>query len=83
MDVGAYVVGVVKTNKKVFCKKIIENLKKDWPGGSYLVLNSKPMVSGDSSIIGIDYKYNARKVLYLIVTDESDIPKAGITCLYK
>ena len=44
MNVGADIICMVKTNKKLFCKDTIENLTKDWPGGSYLVLRSKPMV---------------------------------------
>ena len=34
MDVGSDMIGVVKTNKYVFCKDTIENMTKDWTGGS-------------------------------------------------
>ena len=34
MDVGAEMVGTIKTNKKGFCKDTINNLKNDWLGGS-------------------------------------------------
>ena len=34
MDVGTDMVGMVKTNTKVLFKDNIENIKKDWPGGS-------------------------------------------------
>ena len=33
---------MMKTNTKGFCKETIEKLTKNWPGGSYLVLRSKP-----------------------------------------
>ena len=38
MDVGAYMIGMVKTNTKVFCKDTIMNLTNDWEGDYYLVL---------------------------------------------
>ena len=34
MDVGADMIGMVKTNTKGLCKETIENLTKDWTGGS-------------------------------------------------
>ena len=74
---------MVKTNTKVFCKETIEKLTKDWPGGSYLVLRSKPMVPGDMLIISIGYNYNAQKVIYFIVTDNSGSTKTGIPYLSK
>ena len=46
----------------------IEQLTKDWPGGSYLVLSSKTMIPRDRPLIAIGYKYNVRKVLSFIVT---------------
>ena len=39
-------IGVVKTNTKGFFRATIEGLKKDWPGGSYIVLEIKHMVPG-------------------------------------
>ena len=45
MEFGAELIGMVKTNTKGFCKETIEKLTKYWPGGSYLVLRSKPMVA--------------------------------------
>ena len=32
--VGVYLIGIVKTNTKVFCKAAIEGFTKYWPGGS-------------------------------------------------
>ena len=56
MEVGADLIGMVKTNTKGFCKETIEKLTKDFPGGSYLVLRSKPMAPGDRPLIAIGYK---------------------------
>ena len=83
MEVGAKLIGMVKTNTKGFCKDTIENLTKDWPGGSYLVLRSKARVPGDRPLIDIGYKYNARKVLYFIVTDNAGSTNTGIPYLFK
>ena len=35
MYVGADMISMVKNNTKRFCKDTIENLTKDWAGGSY------------------------------------------------
>ena len=83
METGAELIGMVKTNTKGFCKETIEKLTKYWPGGSYLVLRSKPMVPGDRPLIAIGYKYNVRKVLSFIVTDSSGRKKTGIPYLSK
>ena len=74
---------MVKTNTKGFCKETIENLTKDWPGGSYLVLRSKPMVPGGRPLIDMGYKYNTRKVLTFIVTDNAGSTNTGIPYLSK
>ena len=34
MDVGTYIIGVVKTNTKGFCKNTINNMTNDWSAGS-------------------------------------------------
>ena len=83
MEIGAGLIGMVKTNTKVFCKETIEKLTKDWPGGSYLMLRSKPMVPGDRPLISIGYKYNARKVLSFIVTYNTGSTNNGIAYLSK
>ena len=83
MELGAELIGMVKTNTKGFCKDTIEKLTKNWPGGSYLVLRSKPMVPGGRPLIAIGYKYNARKVLSFIFTDNAGITKTGIPYLSK
>ena len=83
MELGAELIGTLKTNNKGLCKETIEKLTKNWPGGSYLVLRSKPMVPGVRPLIAIGYKHNARKVLYFIVTDNAGSTKTGISYLSK
>ena len=56
MEVGAELIGMVKTNTNLLCKDTTEKLTKDRPGGSYLVLRSKPMVPRGRPIISIGYK---------------------------
>ena len=83
MDVGADLIGMDKTNIKGFCREIIEKLTKDWPGCSYLLLRSKPMVPRGRPLIAIGYKYNGWKVLSFIVTDNTGSTKAGDPYLSK
>ena len=83
MEVGAKLIGMVKIDTKGFCKDTIDMLKNDWPGGSYLVLRSKPMVPSERPLISISYKYNSRKVISFIVTDNAGSTKTGIPYLYK
>ena len=83
MEVGSDLIGTVKTNTKGFCKDTIEKLTQDGPGGSYLVLSRNPMVPGGRPIIAIGYKYNAREVLYFIVTDNAERTQVGLPYLFK
>ena len=62
-SIGVYFIDMAKTINKGFCKATIEGLTKDWPGGSYIVLRIKPMVSEERPLLAIRYKYNHRKVL--------------------
>ena len=82
-DVGADLIGIVKENTKVLCKYNIQKITDYWPGGSYLVLRSKPMVPRGRPLIYIGYKYNARKVIYFIVTKNSGTTQVGIPYLFK
>ena len=82
-EVGADLIGMVKTNNKGFCKDTIEKLTKYWPGGSYLVLRIKPMLPGDRPLIAIGCRYNTRKVLYFIFTDNAGSTNTGIPYLSK
>ena len=81
MEVVADLICMVKTNTKVFCIETTDNLKKYWTGGSHLVLRIKNMVPRGKSIISIGYKYNARKILSFIVTDNTGITHAGLAYL--
>ena len=45
------------------------------------MLRSKPVVAGDRPLISIGYKYNARKVIYFIVTDNTGITKTFVAYL--
>ena len=74
---------MVKTNTKGFCELSIEKLTKDFPGGSYLVFRSKPIVHGGRPLIAIGYKYNAQYFLSFIVVDNSGTSKAGLPYLSK
>ena len=47
------------------------------------MLRRKPMVPGYRPLIVIGYKYNARKVIYFIVTYNAGNTKTGIPYLYK
>ena len=69
MSVGLDYCGPVKIFQKGFCLAILENLKKYWPGGSYLVMKSNPIVPGGRPLLAIGYKYNYRKVLGFIATE--------------
>ena len=53
MDVGVDMIGINKTNKKLLCKDIIENLTKDCAGGSYLTLKRNSTVLGYRPLIDI------------------------------
>ena len=83
IEFGAELIGMVKTNTKGFYKDTIEKLTKDWNGGSYLVLRSKPMVPGNRPLIDIGYKYNAQKVLSFIVIYNTGITQKGLPYLSK
>ena len=83
MEVGAELIGMVNKNTKGFFKDTIQKLTKDWPGGSYPLLKSKPMVPWERLLIAIGCKYNARKFLYFIVTDKAGSTKTGIPYLSK
>ena len=83
MDVGAYFIDIFKTNTKVLCNNTIEILTKDCPGGSNLVLRSKPMVPRCRPLNSIICKCNARKFLSFIVTLKTGSTQEGIPYLSK
>ena len=67
----------VKTNNKGFCLASLEQLTKDWPGGSYLVLKSTPRFTDKRPLLAIGYKYNSRKVLGFIATEGAGSTEPG------
>ena len=68
MAAGVDYCGPVNTSHKGFCLAMLENLMKDWPGGSYLVMRITPRVPVGRPLLAIGYKYNYRKVLRFIDT---------------
>ena len=83
MDIGTYMIGVVKTNTEGFYKETIENITNNWPGDSYLVFRRKPMVPRFRPIIAIGYKYNTWKVIYFLDTEDTVSTNSVITYLSK
>ena len=68
---GVEWIGPVKTNKAGFPMSTLENKMKEWPGGTYLVLET---VGEVTPLVAIGYKYNSRKCLSFVTTK-----KAGTT----
>ena len=68
MDSGVHYCGPVNMSHKGFCLATLEKLMEDWPGGSYLVINSTPRFTDEIPPLAIGYKYNSRKVLGFIAT---------------
>ena len=83
MEFYAGFIGMVNTNTKGLFKETIEKITRYWTGGSYLMLRSKPMVPGGRPLVAIGLKYNTRKVLSIIVTDNTRSPQAGLLYLSK
>ena len=81
--IGVDLMGMVKTNTKGFFKATIEGSMKDWPGGSYIVLRSKPMVTGETPLLAISYKYNSGKVISFVATAGAGSNALSITYLSK
>ena len=60
MDAGVDYYRPAKTSHKGFYLATLENLMKDWPRGSYLVINSTPRFTGGRTIMAIGHKYSSR-----------------------
>ena len=69
MEIDANIIGVVKTNTKIFLKETIEKLTNYCTGGSYLVLRSNHVVPRGRPLIYIGLKYNAHNVISFIVAE--------------
>ena len=59
----------------------LENLIKDWPGGSYLVMKSNQIFPGEIPLLAIGYNYSYRKVLGFISTEGAGSNEPGDTYL--
>ena len=60
-----------KTGHKGFCLATLENFIKDWPVGENIVMKINPRFPGGRTPLDIGYKYNYRKVLGFIDTEEA------------
>ena len=72
MTEGVDYYGLVKTRHKVFCLATLKKLIKDWPGGSYLVMNINPRFPGGIPLLEIGHKCHYRKVLGFIDTEGAE-----------
>ena len=53
MATGVDYCGLVKMSHKGFCLATLEKLTKDGPRGSYFVMNSNPIVTGEIALLAI------------------------------
>ena len=77
MAAGVNYCGPLKTSHKGVFLATLEKLMKDFPGGSYIVMNSTPRFPGGRPLLAIGYKYNSRKVLGFIATEGTSITEPG------
>ena len=70
--------GPAKTIHKGFCSATLEKFMRDWTGGSYLVMKSTPIFTGERPLLDIGCKYNYRKVLGFIATEGLEVLKQVI-----
>ena len=63
MAAGVDYCRLTKITHKGFCLATLENLMKDWAGGSYLVMDINTKFTGCRPLLAIGYKYNSSKVL--------------------
>ena len=69
--------GTVKMSHKGFCLATLENVMKDWLGGSYLVTKIIPRVPDRITLMTIRHKYNSRKVLVFIAAEGAGSTEPG------
>ena len=72
---GNHAIFVVKTNHARFPKAWLENTMKDFPGGTWVVLEGRTAKEADLLCLG--YKYNTKKVLAFVVTKGAGSTVAG------
>jgi hypothetical protein len=73
---GHKVIAAVKTNHSRFPKAELEEKMKDYPSGSYLVLECTTPTK-QVKLLAIGYKYNARKILLFVATKNAGSTKPG------
>ena len=66
----------------LFCLSTLEKLAKDWPGGSYLVMNFTLRFPVEIPLLAIGYKCNYSKVLGFISNEGSGSTEPGDPYLY-
>ena len=75
---GHELIAAVKTNSGWFPKKDIASKMKDWPSGSHIVYEC---VAPETNVelVAIGYKYNAKKILYFVMTKNAGSTIGGKT----
>lgn len=79
---GHEFIGAVKTNTGWYPKDEIETKMKDWPSGSYLVMESTAPITG-VKLVAIGYRYNARKTLCFVMTKDAGSTLPGTPYMAK
>ena len=67
-------VGPIKNSHKFFPRKYLEDTMETWPPGSHLVLRT---TKDAHKYYGIGYKYNSKKVLVFIATENAGHTQPG------
>ena len=67
-------VGVIKNGHRDYPRVYLEETMKDWPPGSHLVLET---TKDDELLYAIGYKYNMKKVLLFIATENAGTTMPG------
>ena len=73
--------GRVKTIHKGVCLDILENLMKDWMGGSHLVMNITPIVPVNRPLMAIVCTYISQNVLWFISKEGAGRTVPGVPYL--
>ena len=61
---------------------MMENLIKQWPGGSHIFMNGDSIVPGYMPLISIGYNHRSQKILGFIDAEGSRITEPGVAYLY-
>ena len=77
MSEGVDFYGPVKASNKEFCLATLENLTKEFPEESHIVMRITPRVPGGIPPRAMVYKYNSRKFLGFIATEGAGSTESG------